>query len=219
MLTGARAPDNRAMIFWRTLGITSSLLLLMSAGGLASEATAVRPQATSDPAASAPAQQTDDKSPGGQAVQSDHAVTNRPAQATPPASTSPAKPTVPLQPPPANFDVQGRSREVLAHLNAVIRYYRGALPTVQTVGEPSDVLYREQALADANQIAIYAFQAGRAEALLLHEYAKRSGGISEAPAEGEAQRMQNLRTTLADRIQAIKGQQKDVETQLQYAKL
>ena len=126
--------------------------------------------------------------------------------------------TVPLQPPPAGFDVQGSSHAVLAHLSAVIRYYRMALPSIQKVGEPSDLLYREQALSDAGEVARYAFQAGKAEAVLLQDYAQQAGVRSEAPAEGEAQRLQNFRNEVAGRVSAIKAQQKTVDVQLQHAK-
>ena len=149
------------------------------------------------------------------AVEAATSATTREAQDA--ASKAPA-PTVPLQPAPAGFDIQGNTRAVLEHLNAVIRYYRAALPPIQTVGEPSDLLYREQALSDAGQVAQYAFQAGKAEAVLLQQYAQRAGVKGAAPAEGEAQRLQAVRGQVADRIATIKDQQKTVEGQLEHAR-
>ena len=141
---------------------------------------------------------------------------------TPPKAAATAgtqtKPLVPLQPPPAGFDIQARSRQVLAHLSAVIRFYRGTLPAVQKVGEPSDLLYREQGLADTERIAQLAFQAGRAEAVLLQAYAKQTGLPDGGPAEGEAQRLQTFRGTLINRIQSLKAQQKAVDAQMQHAR-
>ena len=106
----------------------------------------------------------------------------------------------------------------MAHLNAVIRFYRSVLPPVQKVGEPSDLLYREQTLANADQVTQYAFQSGRATAVLLQAYAKQLGNAGDVPAEGEAQRLQSYRGTLAARIQQIKDQQKALAVQLQHAK-
>ena len=122
---------------------------------------------------------------------------------------------MPLQPAPHGFDVEARSQDVLAHLSAVIRYYRSALLPVQKVGEPSDLLYREQAVADAGQAAQYAFEAGRAEATLLQGYAKQAGTSAGAP-EGEAQRLQSLRSGVTERINTIKAEQKVVEGQLEH---
>ncbi len=139
----------------------------------------------------------------------------------PPAIAAPASSKVPLQPPPAGFDVAARSHEVLTHLNAVIRYYRFAISPaepVQKVGEPSDLLYREQAIADATQAAQYAFQSGSAEATLLQAYAKRTGTQTAAPADGEAQRLQTYRSSIADRTNALRDQQKTVEAALTHAK-
>ena len=69
---------------------------------------------------------------------------------------------------PAAVDVQVRSKEILEHLNAVIQFFRlSTRPAVQTVGEPSDALYREQAVNQTTQVANLAFQYARAEAALL----------------------------------------------------
>lgn len=100
--------------------------------------------------------------------------------------TTPTTPTVPLQVPPANFDLEARSNQVLAHLSAVIRYYRTAVTPIQKVGEPTDALYREEAVSDAKLIAAYAFQSGIAEAKLLAAYQKQQPDTpNAAPSDGK----------------------------------
>ena len=120
-------------------------------------------------------------------------------------------PSAPIQPPPAGFDVAGRSQQVLSHLSAVIRYYRMVLTPIQKVGEPSDALYREEAITDAKQAGIYAFQSGRAEAALLVAYQKQQSGAQAQATEGEAQRLQTARSNVAARIAALQDQQKQID--------
>jgi hypothetical protein len=42
-----------------------------------------------------------------------------------------------------------RDKDILAHLNEVIRYFRMANAQIQKVGEPSDAPYRDEAAAQA----------------------------------------------------------------------
>ncbi|MGI4854308.1 MAG: hypothetical protein ACRYF4_09715 [Janthinobacterium lividum] len=67
----------------------------------------------------------------------------------------------------AGIDVTQRGKAILSHLNAVLRYYRGELTSAQKVGEPSDVLYSQQASMQATQAAQYAFQSSKNLAALL----------------------------------------------------
>jgi len=126
--------------------------------------------------------------------------------------------TVPLQPPPAGFDVAGRSQQVLAHLSAVIRYFRIILTPIQKVGEPSDALYRDQAITDAKEVGQYAFQAGKAEASLLVAYQKQQGGAQGQTSEGEAQKLQTARINVTARIASLQAQLKDVQAQIAKAR-
>src|SRR5215469_14211934 len=66
-----------------------------------------------------------------------------------------------------NLDVKAQSQLILGHLNDILRYYRAATTKIQKAGEPSDILYAEQAKAQATQIAQLAFQSARNEAALL----------------------------------------------------
>ena len=87
----------------------------------------------------------------------------------------------------ADVDVDRRGQEILAHLNAVLRYYRGVTAApLQKVGEPSDVLYSEQALTQTTDAARTAFQSARNEAALLLKLQKgsKAGGPPAIGANG-----------------------------------
>ena len=126
--------------------------------------------------------------------------------------------STPLLPPPAGLDLQGRSHDVLGHLNAVVRYFRLAVAPIQKVGEPSDMLYRDQALAQATQIADLAFQSGKADAALLAAFSKQAGSQTAAPAEGEAQKLQGIWNNVAARLAALKVQAQTLDDELKKAK-
>lgn len=122
-----------------------------------------------------------------------------------------------LLPAPAGFDVQARSREVLAHLSAVIRYYRMSLSPVQKVGEPSDLLYREQAVNQAERAGELAFQSARAEALLLTTYGKRAGTAPQQP-EGETQRLGAAKSKVTQQLAQMKAQDQALDAQIAKAR-
>src|SRR5215472_17014815 len=67
----------------------------------------------------------------------------------------------------SNIDVQAQGKAILQHLGEILHYYRAATTKIQKAGEASDVLYAEQAKAQATQIAQLAFQSARNEAALL----------------------------------------------------
>ena len=99
--------------------------------------------------------------------------------------------------PPKDFDLQARDQAVLNHLNAVVRVFRIAISPIQKVGEPSDVLYRDQAVSQALQIADLAFESSRAEAALLSAFLKQNGVPAALPAEGEGQKLHHAPTSLS----------------------
>ena len=165
----------------------------------------------------------------------------QPAIATPPASTtqpaSVAKPVVapasvvPAQTPAsapltglalapiAGLNPEDRSKDILAHLSTVIRYYRMAVSPIQKVGEPSDALYRDQAASQAAQVADYAFDSAKAEALLLDAYQKKRSASPDAAApQGEAQRLQTTKQTVTARIADLKALAASVDQQIAKAK-
>ena len=120
--------------------------------------------------------------------------------------------------PPKDFDAQGQTAAVLSHLNAVVRIFRLALAPIQKVGEPSDMLYRDQALTQATQVAELAFQSSRAEADLLTAFAKQSGSPTQAPVEGEAQKLQATRANVTQRLGDLKDQLQATNRSLETAR-
>src|SRR6185437_13575105 len=108
-----------------------------------------------------------------------------------------------------NIDVKAQSQLILQHLSHILRYYRAATTKIQKAGEPSDILYAEQAKAQATQIAQLAFQSARNEAALLTRVNAPAGG---APAAQEAtgaqpanQRIAAARTRIMSQIAALQA--------------
>lgn len=121
------------------------------------------------------------------------------------------------------IDVAAREKDLIAHLSAVLRFYRAAVSPVQKVGEPSDVLYREQAAAQALQIAQLAFAAAKNVAALLGKVAEQPSGAAPAPgANGneasEAQRSAAARVRVQGQLDALLQQQADLRQQMAGAK-
>lgn len=139
-----------------------------------------------------------------------------------PAAQNPQPPrpqtSASVLPPPSSFDAQAQAAGVLSHLNAVVRIFRLALAPIQKIGEPSDMLYRDQALTQAAQIADLAFQSSRAEADLLTAFSKQSGTLTAPPVEGEAQKLQSTRAGVTQRLADLKSQQQTINKSLETAR-
>ncbi len=138
-----------------------------------------------------------------------------PAKA-PATSQAPASQTQ-AQSAASNVNVPVRTQQIMAHLSSVIRYYRAAMTPSQKVGEPSDVLFQEQATADARQALDYAFQFGKAEGSLLNAYQKKNA-VTQVAAETQLERLQRLIATTSQRIAALKQQQEQLQSQIAVAK-
>lgn len=121
------------------------------------------------------------------------------------------------QPLPASLtkgiDVAQRSGVVLAHLSEIIRYYRMCVTPIQKTGEPSDVLYAEQAQATATQIAQLAFQSARDEAALLARVQVKPGAASAAKPQGEAQRLDEAQLRVSQRLRQLQAQAEAIDKQ------
>jgi small-conductance mechanosensitive channel len=113
------------------------------------------------------------------------------------------------------IDVAQRSGIVLAHLSEIIRYYRMCTTPIQKTGEPSDVLYAEQAQATATQIAQLAFQSARDEAALLARIQVMPGAAPAAQPQGEAQRLSAAQLRVLQRMHQLQAQSEAVDKQLE----
>ena len=137
------------------------------------------------------------------------------------SSTSPSpRPIVTgtVLPPPKDFVPDDQEAAILSHLNAVVRIFRLATAPIQKVGEPSDMLYRDQALAQTTQVAGLAFESSRAEAALLAAFRKQAGTSAAAPAEGEAQKLQAGRANVLQRLADLNAQLQTINQHLATAR-
>jgi small-conductance mechanosensitive channel len=125
----------------------------------------------------------------------------------PPVQTAPLAPApIPLDPSiasPLIQDPQARNQQIMHHLNVVLRYWRQAESPMQKVGEPSDLIYRNQALDYAAGIATDAFLSAQAEAVLLQPYEQNT--LAAQPSQ--MQHIQALRLEVAQRLANLKLQQ------------
>ncbi len=126
-----------------------------------------------------------------------------------------------------DINVSKRNAEVLAHLNAMLRFYRTAMVPVQKVGEPSDVLYAEQSQNEATQITILAFQAARNEAALLNRVSGATNAADPGPSQGaggaqaqggNAQRLSATRADAQQQLATMQAQAAAVQAQLAHAR-
>ena len=112
-------------------------------------------------------------------------------------------------PSPLPFDAETRSRDIVAHLNAVIQFYRKSTQPIQKAGEPNDVIYRDQAKALSAEVANFAFQSSKAEAALLDQYkAHATDSAKEAPSEQA--KMQALEAHVEQQIDDLETSRTDV---------
>ena len=116
----------------------------------------------------------------------------------------------------APLDAQAQEQAILAHLSAVIQFFHATAQPIQKAGEPNDVVYRDQAVAQSAQLAQFAFASAKAEAALL------SGGKGTdegaVPATGQQQRFQDLAATTTQRIADLTKQEADLDHQMANAR-
>ncbi len=139
----------------------------------------------------------------------------------PDASTAVHLSGLPAPLPPAvtgGIDVETRSKAILAHLSEVIRYYRMIVAPIQKIGEPSDMLYAEQAQTAATQIAQLAFKAARDEAALLARVGSKPEAETTQPPESESQKLAQYQLQVHQQVQDLSSQIDAVDGQLRTAK-
>jgi small-conductance mechanosensitive channel len=116
------------------------------------------------------------------------------------------------------IDVEARSHDIVGHLNFVIQYYRASTQTIQKAGEPNDVVYRDQAVDEATQIAAFAFQSANAEAAMLGKYQTQHGAQTDVSGSEEQQKMQTAEANAEKQIEDLKSRQEVLEKQLATAR-
>ncbi len=138
-----------------------------------------------------------------------------PPSQTQPQAASPATPS-PTEDQPNPSGAADREKAIVRHLNSVLRFYHDADAPIQKVGEPSDLIYRDQATTLASQIAGFAFQSAHAEAVLLA--GNSPAGQATPGDQTQAQKLQATRDSVAQRIVELKAQDEALEKQLNTAR-
>jgi small-conductance mechanosensitive channel len=117
----------------------------------------------------------------------------------------------------SKIDVQSRSRDIVAHLNSVIQFYRDSMQPIQRAGEPNDAVYRDQAVGQSTQIAAFAFQSAKADAALLAKYQAQAGGEAASDST-EQQKMQATEANVEKQIDSLQTNLDAIEKQIATAK-
>lgn len=161
--------------------------------------------------------------PGNAAGSAQAANGAAPGQKTAPKPVTAAHLAALPEPLPASLttgiDVQARSKDILAHLSEIIRFYRMTVTPIQKTGEPSDMLYAEQAQSTAMQIAQLAFQSGRDEAALLARIQVMPGVTpAQQPTEGEAQKLSAAQARITQQYRDLQTQAQSLDQQIAKAK-
>lgn len=149
------------------------------------------------------------------------APTSSPGTAPAPAHLAASTPPPPAPAAPANGqpilgDSAGREKAIVGHLNSALRFYHDSEASIQKVGEPSDLIYRDQTATLATQIAALAFQSGKAEAALMARVT--TAGPDASPAQTQAQKLQASRDGVTQRIAQLNAQDAALEKQLETAR-
>jgi small-conductance mechanosensitive channel len=103
-------------------------------------------------------------------------------------------------------DVLDDGPAVIAHLSSVIQFYRTVTEPVQKAGEPNDVVYRDQAIAQSIQIGALAFQSAKAEAALIDSVVGAA-----APETDQQQRIQNAIANNEKRVHDLEVREKALD--------
>ena len=150
--------------------------------------------------------------PGAQAAQG--AEPGQPTAPKPATAVHLAELPKPLPPElTKDINVNSRSKLILAHLSEVIRYYRMTILPIQKTGEPSDMLYAEQAQSEATQAAQLAFQSARDEATLLSRVEGGQSGMTPAP-QAEGSRLSSTVRTVATQLTQLQAQDQALDQQI-----
>ncbi|WP_252263808.1 mechanosensitive ion channel family protein [Paracidobacterium acidisoli] len=118
----------------------------------------------------------------------------------------------------ATVDLAARSQEILAHLSAVLRFYRSTTAPVQKIGEPNDVVYRDQAVELSTQAAGFALQSAKAEAALMAAYKKHEGISQAQTGPEEQQRLQNAQSRIEAHLSDLKTQEEQLDRKIAAAR-
>ncbi len=103
------------------------------------------------------------------------------------------------------------SRSILAHLNAAISWYRQIAGLDITAGQPSDVLYLENARSTAAQALQLAFQASEAQVKLLAQNNGGKAGANATPGQAASDQQAAISKATSDTANRIAQTQSQID--------
>lgn len=115
-------------------------------------------------------------------------------------------------------DFSADKSAILNHLNGVIRWYRSLESVDVAAGQPSDVLYLQNARNLANQVVQLAFQSAQAEAALLASQRNTTDGANDGTSASDNPTEQSLAKAAidtADRIKQVQAQLEELDREIQ----
>ncbi len=112
--------------------------------------------------------------------------------------------------PPVQFDVDG----TLRHLNRVISWYRHSTVGIQSIGQPSDAIYQDNAQTLGAQVVRLAFQSAKAEAALIAAQQKAGGANQASSQTTQQQNLAQLQAKTSSQIDQLQSQIEDLNTQI-----
>ena len=120
----------------------------------------------------------------------------------------------------ASQTAPSESDSILAHLNAAIGWYHQITGLDITAGQPSDILYLENARNSATQALQVAFQASQAQATLLakNKSSQSSNSAAPSPALDQQTTLAKATASTSDRITQNQAQLDDLNKQIASAR-
>ncbi len=110
------------------------------------------------------------------------------------------------------------SNAILNHLNLAISWYRHLSSADETSGQPSDVLYLQNARDLGHQALQFAFEAAQAEAALRLSSAGGQNPASDTELSSDQQGLAKALSSTSDRITQIQSQIETLDHQLEAAR-
>jgi small-conductance mechanosensitive channel len=108
-----------------------------------------------------------------------------------------------------NAGLQDQGPAIIRHLDGTLQFYRTVNEPIQRAGEPNDVVYRDQAIAQAVQVGKLAFQSATAEAALI------GAGTTAATQESDQQqRIQAVEASNTQQIHDLEAREKVLDPQI-----
>jgi small-conductance mechanosensitive channel len=108
-----------------------------------------------------------------------------------------------------NAGLQDQGPAIIRHLDGTLQFYRTVNEPIQRAGEPNDVVYRDQAIAQAVQVGKLAFQSATAEAALIG-----TGTTAATQESDQQQRIQAVEASNTQQIHDLEAREKVLDRQI-----